>query len=133
MRYRALMVFAIFLAPATSLAQSGACNDPQTQYDMNVCSAQMYAKADSALNAIWPKVRATMREIDTFNDNEFEASAEDNLLKAQRAWIDYRDGHCITVGAQYAGGSIQPLIINSCMTDLTEKRTAELLALLEEG
>lgn len=131
MRWLLLIILAVL--PAQALAQNGACDDPQTQAAMNSCAAQQYEDADKALNLAWPKVRATMREIDTFNDNEFEASAEDNLLKAQRAWIDYRDGHCITVGAQYAGGSIQPLIINSCLTDLTEKRTAELLALLEEG
>lgn len=130
MRWLALII--TVLLPSGALAQSGICDDPQTQSAMNACSAEFLAEADKELNRVWPIVKKTMRQIDTFNDNEFEPSAEDNLLKAQRAWIDYRDGHCTAVGAQYAGGSIQPLIINYCMTDLTEKRTKELLELLEK-
>lgn len=132
MSYRYYLFFALLLAPGSAFAQSGLCDNPQTQAQMNSCSAEQLAEADAALNAVWPKVRAAMRETDRFNTNEYEAQADANMLKAQRAWIDYRDGHCIAVGAQYAGGSIQPLIINSCMAGLTDKRTQELLQVLEE-
>ena len=57
----------------------------------------------------------------------------ENLLKAQRAWIDYRDGQCEAEGAQFAGGSIRPLITISCKTTLTRKRTEELLQMMQEN
>ena len=105
------------------------------QQGMNRCSYLDYQKADLALNQAWPLAMAKMKALDTGNKEYFadRANGAQSLLKAQRGWIDYRDGHCEAEGAQYTGGSIQPLIINTCKASLTRKRTEELLLLLEEG
>ena len=101
---------------------------------MNYCAYQDWQRADRALNVAWPKVREHMKSIDEGTSEYFpeQATGKENLLKAQRAWIDYRDGHCEAEGAQFAGGSMQPLIINSCKASMTRKRTEELLLLMEE-
>ena len=117
-------------------AQQVDCANAQTQADMNWCSAEELAKADAELNRIWPQVRTWAKDTDSFlSEGDFAdfATADESLLKAQRAWIDYRDGHCATEGAKYAGGSIMPLIVNSCLAALTERRTQELKALMEDG
>ena len=105
------------------------------QQGMNFCAHQDWQKADRALNIVWPKVKDWAKQTDE-QTREWRpqfAIAEESLLKAQRAWIDYRDGHCESEGMKFAGGSMQPLIVNSCKASLTRARTEELLLLLEEG
>jgi uncharacterized protein YecT (DUF1311 family) len=116
-------------------AQDWNCEEPGNlpQQGMNMCAYEDWQRADRALNIAWGKVREHMKAIDASTRDYFpdQAVGEENLLKAQRAWIDYRDGHCEAEGAQFAGGSIQPLIINSCKASMTRKRTEELLLLME--
>jgi uncharacterized protein YecT (DUF1311 family) len=57
--------------------------------------------------------------------------AEDALVKAQRAWVAYRDAQCASYGYQARGGSMEPQLIYGCQADLTRKRTAELKELTE--
>ena len=120
-----------------ALAQDWDCSktDDLPQLGLNWCAAQDYARADAALNAAWKKVRAYVKSVDKANPEYFpeQAVADENLLKAQRAWIDYRDGQCEAEGAQFAGGSIRPLITLSCKATMTRKRTEELLLLMQEN
>ncbi|MEM7290651.1 MAG: lysozyme inhibitor LprI family protein [Pseudomonadota bacterium] len=131
---------ALLLSVHPVAAQDIDCEDSaapatQTQMGMNFCSYQDYQKADRALNLVWPQIKAKMKALDESNRDWMpeQANGEENLLKAQRAWIDYRDGHCTAEGAEYAGGSIRPLIENTCLAALTRHRTEELLLMLEEG
>lgn len=137
---RACALVSLILIPHAASAQDINCDDSsapetQTQMGMNFCSYQDYEKADRALNIVWPQVKAKMKALDDSNKDWMpeQANGEENLLKAQRAWIDYRDGHCAAEGAQYAGGSIRPLIEHTCLAGLTRHRTEELLLMLEEG
>ncbi|SIQ32510.1 Uncharacterized conserved protein YecT, DUF1311 family [Rhizobium sp. RU20A] len=108
------------------------CNNAMTQADMNACAAEDFQKADEALNALWPKVRKAMADWDkTVAESALTTGAEAALLKAQRAWIDYRDGQCEAEGFSAHGGSMEPLLIESCRAELTRKRTQELDALLQ--
>ena len=102
---------------------------------MNICSYKEFQKADEALNDIWPLVRDHMKQIDTYSKEYFpeQANGAESLLKAQRAWIIFRDAHCDTEGARFAGGSIRPLIENGCRESLTLRRIEELKGLMEEG
>jgi uncharacterized protein YecT (DUF1311 family) len=123
------------IAPAT--AQEWDCSKAGElpQIGMNWCAGEEFTRADDALNAAWKKVRAYMKSIDKANREYIpeQANGAENLLKAQRAWIDYRDGQCEAEGAQFAGGSIRPLITISCKTTLTRKRTEELLQMMQEN
>ncbi len=102
-------------------AAQGLCTDAITQTELNLCSAKEYEAADAELNAAWRELRATAKRRGMF----------ESVLSAQRAWIVFRDAHCKAVAAPYAGGSIVPLIVNRCLADLTETRTAQLRALAE--
>jgi uncharacterized protein YecT (DUF1311 family) len=53
------------------------------------------------------------------------------LLKAQRAWIDYRDGQCEAEGFQARGGTMEPMLVAGCIANLTDQRTKELKQLEE--
>lgn len=126
----------VWLSSAPVLAQDWDCSnaDDLPQQGMNFCAHQDWQAADRALNATWKEVRDYMKSLDEGNREYYpdQADGEENLLKAQRAWIDYRDGQCAAEGAQFTGGSMQPLIINSCLATMTRKRTEELLQLMQE-
>ncbi|HEA3091745.1 TPA: DUF1311 domain-containing protein [Aeromonas salmonicida] len=50
------------------------------------------------------------------------------LKTAQRAWITFRDAQCRYEAAVYDSGSIAPLVHSSCLTNLTELCTKDLIA-----
>ncbi len=131
------LVALFMLAAPPAFAQDAPwdCNDTANlpQLGLNMCTYQDYERADRALNVVWPKVVQWAKDMDE-STREWQpqfAIAHDSLLKAQRAWIDYRDGHCETEGMAAAGGSMQPMLVSGCKATLTRKRTEELLLLLE--
>ncbi|HBF31557.1 lysozyme inhibitor LprI family protein [Rhizobium sp.] len=129
----ALSVLVCLLAGAGSAYAVGPkldCNNAQTQSDMNQCAADDLANADKALNAQWKLTRAVLVDADT-NLDAAQKGGEKALLKAQRAWIDYRDGQCEAEGFSVRGGSMEPMMVASCKARLTEVRTKELKAMAE--
>ncbi len=101
------------------------CAKAETQTDLNICAALDFDTADKALNAQYKKTRAAMVAIDADLDNDMKG-AEKALIKAQRAWVDYRDRECEAQGFQARGGSMEPMLVGGCKADLTKKRTKEL-------
>jgi uncharacterized protein YecT (DUF1311 family) len=106
--------------------QAKECEALQTQAEINICSARDFDAADKELNAQYQITRPKLRKWDADMPEQQFKQAEGAMVKAQRAWIIYRDTHCMSWGLQAAGGSMQPMLISSCMADLTRKRTAEL-------
>ncbi|MEO1703506.1 MAG: lysozyme inhibitor LprI family protein [Pseudomonadota bacterium] len=134
---RRLLTALLVSIPTFAVAQDWDCSDAGNlpQQGMNYCAYQDWQTADRALNALWPEVKRWAKATDE-QVREWRpeiANAEADLLKAQRAWIDYRDGHCENEGMKVAGGSLQPLLIYSCKAAMTRNRNEELLLLLEEG
>ncbi|WP_421858477.1 lysozyme inhibitor LprI family protein [Oricola sp.] len=134
---RTLVATAVVL-PATvftATAQDWDCTNAGDlpQQGMNWCAAMDYQSADRALNVLWPKVRQHMKDMDAdlADLGPDLVGAEDALLKAQRAWIEYRDGHCASEGFAARGGSLEPLLVSSCKAHMTKERTQELLLLME--
>ena len=52
---------------------------------------------------------------------------------AQKNWIAFRDSDCEFAISAYEGGSIQPLIKYTCLTEATQKRIEELENYLKEN
>lgn len=130
----ALGLITLFVLPLPAQAQEDApeldCDNAQTQVEMTGCASQDFDEADAALNAQYKKTRAAMRQMDA----DFEADqrgAEEQLLKAQRAWVDYRDGQCAAYGFQAHMGTMEPMLIYQCQAELTRSRTKELKELAE--
>jgi uncharacterized protein YecT (DUF1311 family) len=121
------MVAIALLAGATPVL---ACDDPQTQSAMTACAAKDYATADAAMAGQWKTVYARMKRLDaqdTSRGGGFGYAAA--LLASQRAWLKYRDTHCVISAAEFAGGSLQPMVAAQCRTRLTDLRTSDLKAL----
>ena len=106
------------------------CEDAVTQSDMTLCAVQEHAAEDKKLNAQWAETKKAVAEWDAALDAE-QRGAVDALLKAQRAWIQYRDSQCEVEGFSVRGGSLEPAIVELCLADLTRKRTAELKDLVD--
>jgi len=93
------------------------CGQFVTQTDLNQCAGDNAAAADKALNALYKKVAAKL------DDKDSQAA----LLKAERAWIAYRDAQCAyETGPQEGGGSIWPMEQSLCLQRMTDARLKEL-------
>ena len=89
------------------------CDNAQVQAEMNICAYRDFEAADKELNAQYKKTRAAMVEMDAMYEPE-QRGAEKALLKAQRAWIEYRDGHCEAYGFEAHLGSMEPMLVSGC-------------------
>lgn len=125
----------LLLAQASQLPP---CNEEAAergvQQDMNICAAHEFDRADAALNAQWRITRDLMKARDAesdFPDWDKRPGYFDQLLAAQRAWIAYRDAHCASEGFEARNGSLEPLLVSTCKTHLTEQRTQQLRSLAE--
>jgi len=110
--------------------------DQGIQQEMNICAAEEYRVADKALNVQWKLTYAEMKKRDGVAGENFGEDTHPewavSLLMAQRAWIKFRDAHCKTEGNIAFGGSLQPLLVSTCKTVLTEARTQQLKELGRE-
>jgi uncharacterized protein YecT (DUF1311 family) len=125
------MAALIALPVSTASAQEDPpldCTNAQTQAEMNQCSYLDFEKADTALNAVYKTAmkRAQAADKEAAGLGEPYVGAVDELKKAQRAWIDYRDGHCEGMSREALGGSMQSMLISGCQARMTEIRTKEL-------
>ena len=93
----------------------------QTQSEMNQTAYNDFKKADAELNQIYKKV------IKILNEKE-----KTLLIKAQKDWLVFRDSHCKFEIEQYDGGSIQPLMYSSCLSERTNSRIEDLKAILDD-
>ena len=110
------------------------CEYPQTGSEMAECSFQQFKRADEKLNRQWHAVQIVMRERDKnidFKTDRAPRGAE-TLLAAQRAWLTFRDEHCLLVSMEARGGnSTQLILLNACKEELTNLRTEQLQSLVK--
>ncbi|MEP0941192.1 MAG: lysozyme inhibitor LprI family protein [Rhizobiaceae bacterium] len=118
---------------AAAAAQNIDCSDTGNlpQQGLNYCAMQDFEAEDRALNAAWKSVYGELKVRDA-DLGEAVRGMPEAMLKAQRAWITFRDAHCDTERLKYSGGSIEPLIYNSCRAALTRDRTKQINSLLAE-
>jgi uncharacterized protein YecT (DUF1311 family) len=122
--------------PALALAQEDPpvdCAKAITQADMNQCAYQDYEKADKELNVVWKEALKSQEEVDkgAAEMGPGYVGAVKALKKAQRAWIDYRDGQCEGEGYAAVGGSMQSMLVSGCLATKTTARTKELRELIQ--
>ncbi len=106
-----------------ALAQELDCENAMTQTDMNICALQEFEAADAELNTHYQAAIALTKGYD--QDTEVSGN-EEALRESQRAWVEYRDTACRSETLLSEGGTIQPLLISSCMTRLTLRRSEDL-------
>lgn len=108
-----LFIFIIFFACNCNLAA-------QTQAEMNRTAQSDFEKADAELNKVYKQL------IKILDEKEKQL-----LIKAQKDWIKFRDSHCGFEAEEFEGGSMQPMIHSTCLTERTNNRIDDLKASLE--
>lgn len=133
MKARGVFLSAALLActaPAGAEEPKVDCAKAEIQIELNYCAEKDYEAADKALNAIWKTARAAAAAKDKDLD-AVSRGAEAALLKAQRAWIDYRDAACDTESFSVRGGTAETMVLFGCKAELTRTRTGQLKNLVE--
>jgi uncharacterized protein YecT (DUF1311 family) len=81
------------------------------------CATTHYMSADDQLNVVYTLVRKRLQEMHL-------RAEEENLVKAQRAWIQFRDAHCRWAGEYSEPGSgLKSFRAIACMEVETVRRT----------
>lgn len=126
-------LFATLLAPPT-LAQQTECGDTIFQRELNACAEQHLEAANATLETVYKTALARTKAIDVaaIADDMRAPGAETSLRRAQAAWIDYRESHCSLIASPSRGGSMEPMVISACKTDLAAARTRELQDMLDD-
>ncbi len=106
----------IFIMPAIAFAEN--CENAKTQTDMNACVYQEYQALDQKLNKAYSEYRSLLMP-----------SQKRQLKEVQLAWIKFRDLSCTFESSGVEGGSIQPFIKGSCLTEKTRDRLNEITRL----
>ncbi len=107
--------------------------DQGIQQEMNICALNDFIAADKKLNEQWAMTSAVMKSRDEGWQPDWDERPGyfESLLASQRAWLKYRDAHCRVEGYAARGGSMEPLLVSTCKTSLTEARTQELRSLAD--
>ena len=109
------------------------CSDPQNQSYMNFCALQDYQRADTEMNAQYRLAVARLRSADKDVDRAIDRQPlyYNTLVAAQRAWLTFRDQHCLLASFEARGGSMQPMLESLCKAELTKQRTQQLKSMVE--
>jgi uncharacterized protein YecT (DUF1311 family) len=73
------------------------------------CAYSRYTSAEAALSAVWRKVKG-----------------RPGVLRAQRAWIVYKDAECEIENPATPEGREYPIFKYMCLAELTEQRVGQL-------
>ncbi|WP_244883774.1 lysozyme inhibitor LprI family protein [Variovorax paradoxus] len=91
------------------------CRPDGNQQQMTACAVRDFRAADAALNIHYGEVMKTL-----------SPQMRVALRTEQRTWLKGRDPSCKRASKANEGGSIWPLVFNSCLEKSTRQRTAEL-------
>ena len=94
----------------------------QNQTEMNEEAFNAYSLVDKNMSATYQLILA----------NFSTKNEKDLLIASQKAWIVYKEAHCKSIANGYEGGSMQPMIYNSCMESITNERIIQLNQYNEE-
>ncbi|HWB96424.1 MAG TPA: lysozyme inhibitor LprI family protein [Bryobacteraceae bacterium] len=83
--------------------------------DLVQCLAKARDAADAQLNAVYKTVRGKL-----------DAAEVQQLLTAQRLWIQYRDANCSAERDLYGGGTATGPAYLACLEAMTRARAKEL-------
>ena len=103
------------------------CDEARTQLEINACAAGELEAADKALNEQWQETIAVMRRLDGGGPPvDGQPGYVETMRAAQRAWLTFRDQHCLAESFLGRGGSIQVSLAHTCKAYLTQQRTFQL-------
>lgn len=111
-----------------AIALAATISSPQTQSEMTRSSYRAQQNTERMLAAEWKKAQAWAAEQDKDLDRSYDKrpTYSAQLLKAQRAWISYKESHCEVEAWAARGGSMEPMLLASCIDTLSKERIRQL-------
>lgn len=109
----ALLSVGLFATAQASAA--GACDNANTQAEINKCTATELSAEDRKLNRSYSDLQHLLN-----------SSEKKQLKAAQLSWIDFRDKACKFSARSFNGGSAYSMALNGCLTTYTQQRRVQL-------
>lgn len=105
--------------------------DAVSNAEMGECSSKKFHSADALLNRVYKAQVAVLKKQIQEEKGEgplgqFGEETLKRLVKAQRAWIAFRDAECDLAGTDMLFGSGESLVISSCLAETTLTRATKL-------
>lgn len=91
------------------------CKSPQTQMEMNECTAAELAQTTREIGKTYQQLLAALNP-----DQRARVRA------VQLQWIKFKDLNCEFESSYMEGGSAQPMLRDSCLAEATRSRNKEL-------
>jgi len=102
------------------------CAHPTTTMESDLCASDVAAAADAELNTVYAQARQQLRTPDHGGSCSYCGEAEQQLVLAQRAWMQLRDHDCNAVYALNSDGTARNGAQMRCLTTLARDRTRQL-------
>lgn len=102
------------------------CAHPVTTMESDLCASDVAAAADVELNAVYAQARRQLRMPDKGGSCSYCGNAEQELVLAQRAWMQLRDHDCNAVYALNSDGTARNGAQMRCLITLARDRTRQL-------
>jgi len=102
------------------------CAHPVTTMESDLCASDVAAAADVELNAVYAQARRQLRSPADGGACSWCGNAEQQLVLAQRAWVELRDHDCDAVYLLNSDGSARNGAQMRCLTTLTRDRIRQL-------
>jgi len=92
--------------------------DAETTLGMEGCAEQAILRTDARIDAV-------ARQVFTLLGSD---PARRRFIKAQRAWLVYRNADCASISDKYAGGTLAGLVAADCTARRTARHLTEIRA-----
>lgn len=125
MKFSSVLALLVLCALPAAAQDEPDCANRLDQNTMTHCAGIDYEKADAELNLVWPGLKKDAQDQDA-EASEGMGGYLDALMASQQAWLVYRDAECTLQGFEAHGGSMEPMLVNACLADMTTKRIKEL-------
>ncbi len=120
----------IRIAEATTLAER------EANFDEDTCDGKYTAtnqildcingaleKADRSLNEVYSQIKREFAAVANNGSPLLSKDNENDLVRAERAWVAFKDAHCLVAGELLAPGTGMAIETRQCLLRLTRERT----------
>ncbi|WP_435276288.1 lysozyme inhibitor LprI family protein [Psychrobium sp. nBUS_13] len=123
-------LLSLMATPSAFADEYNPCSSSGSGMQRLECLEKEYRIQDKGLNKIYRKIHTLLdKHLDAKIDGSFEFSAasKKRLIKAQRAWIKFRDSNCEYIMGDHPGiGSGWSIGLAYCLSEMTKERNDEL-------
>lgn len=125
MRCSLVIAATLFAVPALAGDPPG-CADLSSNVEIGQCTAEAFKKADGELNAIWPKVLASIDAQADYMPPDALKTWKATVIAAQKAWVTFKENDCGAVEYEWWGGSGSGIAETTCLYAHTAQRVDDL-------